>query len=110
MTWIKLFDEEFSHEYRRERYVREKQAKNAQKVVEAIMEKNVEMRQKCKGIPIELLMTAISCPKPGLDPIYSEVCPRCKGTGLLTEKSICKECGGYGKVHPRDKDVERSAR
>lgn len=110
LEWIKLFDEGFSHEYRRERYVREKQAKNARKVIESIMGKNAEMRQKCMGIPIEILTNAMSCPKPDLDPIYSEICPRCKGTGLLTEKTICNACGGYGKVHPRDKDVERLAR
>ena len=38
-----------------------------------------------------------------------QICPRCKGTGLSSEKSICNVCGGYGKGRRRenDKAVER---
>ena len=62
---VVLFDG--GYEYRYERYLRETQAENARMVVETIMEKNVEMRQKCMGIPIELLTNAMSCPKPSID-------------------------------------------
>lgn len=63
---VGLFDG--GYEYRHERYLRETQTENARKVVESIMEQNVEMRQKCMGIPIELLTNAMSCPKPSIDP------------------------------------------
>lgn len=71
LKWIKLFND--AYQCRRERYVRETQVANAQKVVESIMEKNVEMRQKCKGIPIEFLANAMSCPTPSIDPVDGEI-------------------------------------